>query len=127
MLFLTGRFDFDVDAGGQGQLVQRVDRFGRRLNDVDDPLVRANFKLLAGFFVDVRTGKNRIAFDPGGKRNRATNNGTGSFGRIDDFSCTLIKHGMIEGFHSNANNFLSESAHGQSPLVLSQIPNCQAT
>src|SRR5689334_21554157 len=40
-LMPAGRLDLDVDAGGQAQLIERLDRLGRRLNDVDHPLVSA--------------------------------------------------------------------------------------
>jgi hypothetical protein len=45
-------FDFDINAGGQTELIERLNRLGCGLNDVDQPLVRADFELLARFFID---------------------------------------------------------------------------
>ena len=48
------RFDLDVNAGWQIEFHQSVDGLRRRLKDVEQPLVRANFELLARLLVDVR-------------------------------------------------------------------------
>ena len=39
--------DFDVDAGGEIELHQCIDRLRRRIDDVEQALVRADFELLA--------------------------------------------------------------------------------
>src|SRR2546430_11378092 len=44
-------FDFHVDAGGQIQLRQGVHGLGPRIEDVDQPLVRLQLKLLAALLV----------------------------------------------------------------------------
>src|SRR5690242_12697357 len=46
MALLSG-LDLDVDAGGQVQLHERIERLLRRLEDVEEPLVSADFELLA--------------------------------------------------------------------------------
>ena len=48
------QLDLDVDAGGQIELHQRVDRLRRRLEDVEQPLVRPDLELLPRLLVDVR-------------------------------------------------------------------------
>ena len=46
-VFLASRgFDFYVDTSGKAQLIERLDRLGSRLHNVDQPLVGANLKLL---------------------------------------------------------------------------------
>jgi hypothetical protein len=67
------RLDLDVDAGRQIELHQRIDRLRRRLENVEQPLVRANLELLARFLVDVRRAQNRKFVDDGRKRNRTRN------------------------------------------------------
>jgi hypothetical protein len=39
--------DFDVNAGGNFEALQRLDRFGVGINDVDEALVNAHLKVLA--------------------------------------------------------------------------------
>lgn len=64
MTRLSGRgLDFDINASREAQFIQRFDRLGGCLDDVDQPLVSPNFELLTGLFVDRRTGQNGVAFD----------------------------------------------------------------
>ena len=46
-------FDFDVDAGCYWEDFEFVDGVGGGIEDVEDADVRAHFKLLAGFSIDV--------------------------------------------------------------------------
>src|SRR5437016_13899471 len=46
--------DLDVDAGGKVQLHERVDRLRRRVDDIEQALVRPHLELLARRVVDVR-------------------------------------------------------------------------
>ena len=39
--------DFDVNAGGNFEALQRLHRFGVGINDVDEALVNAHLKVLA--------------------------------------------------------------------------------
>src|SRR5260370_40076322 len=38
--------DLDIDAGSEIELHQSIDRLGRRIHDVEEPLVGTHFKLL---------------------------------------------------------------------------------
>ena len=51
--------DSDIDAGREIEFLEFVDRLGGRLEDVDEPLVRAGFELLHGLLVDVRGAVDR--------------------------------------------------------------------
>src|SRR5690242_6235382 len=55
------RLDLDVDPRRQAELVQRIDGLIRGLNDVDQPLVRADLELLPRLLVDVRAAEDRVA------------------------------------------------------------------
>ena len=59
-VFLPERLDLDVHAGRQVELHQRVDRLRRGLEDVDQPLVRADLELLARLLVDVRRAQDGL-------------------------------------------------------------------
>src|ERR1700760_1762025 len=47
----TALLDVHVDAGRQVDAHERVDRLGRRVEDVDEPLVRAHLEVLAAVLV----------------------------------------------------------------------------
>src|SRR5438105_15811485 len=51
--------DLDVHAGGEIELHQRIHRLRRRIDDIEQALVRAHFELLAAFLVDVRRSVHR--------------------------------------------------------------------
>ena len=46
--------DLDVDAGGEVESLERLDRLPGRLDDVEEALVDAHLEVLAGVLVDVR-------------------------------------------------------------------------
>src|SRR3954470_15894559 len=49
---VEGESDLDVQAGGKmAEALKRVDRLGRGLMNVDEPLVRADLKVLLGVLV----------------------------------------------------------------------------
>ena len=109
------RLDLNVDARRQRQLVQRVNRLAGRLNDVDQPLVGTNFKLLARLLVDMRAAKHGISLNPCRQRDRSVNDSSRSLGRVDDFRRRLVENGMVVRFHPNSNPFLTPTRHSKSP------------
>src|SRR5688500_20132844 len=57
MLGLPSELDLDVDAGGKVESHERVDGLRRRVDDVDESLVRTHLEVLAAVLVLVwRTG-----------------------------------------------------------------------
>jgi hypothetical protein len=56
------QLDFDIYAGWQVQFHQSVNCFSRRLVNVDNPAVRAGFKVFARIFVYV--GRSQQAVNP---------------------------------------------------------------
>src|SRR3546814_14678887 len=64
------QLDLDIDAGGEVELHQRVDRLRRRVDDVENPLMRTDLELLATLLVNMRPTQNRLALDAGRQRNR---------------------------------------------------------
>src|SRR3954466_14282060 len=62
--------DFDVHAGGEVELHQRVHRLRRRIDDIEHALVRADFELLARLLVDVRRAIDRELLDARRQRDR---------------------------------------------------------
>src|SRR5206468_6870268 len=95
--------DFDVDARRQVQLHQGVQRLLRRLEDVEQALVRPDLELLTRLLVDVRRTENRELVDLGGKRDRASHGGPGPLGGVDDLAGRLVQQAVIVGLQANAN------------------------
>src|SRR4051812_9770601 len=56
----SSELDFDVDAGGEIELHEGVDRLRGRVDDVEQTLVRPDFELLTRLLVDVRRAVDRI-------------------------------------------------------------------
>jgi hypothetical protein len=59
----SSELDFDVDTSSQVELHQRVHGLRRRVDDVQETLVRPDFELFTAFLVDVRTPQHRELLD----------------------------------------------------------------
>src|SRR5882757_4910255 len=70
LVLSDSELDLDVDAGGEIELHQRVHRLRRRVDDIEQALVRTHLELLAALLVDVRRAVDREFLDPGRQRNR---------------------------------------------------------
>ena len=104
--------DLDIDASRQTEFIERFDRLGGGLHNVDQPLVRADLELLARLLIDVRARQNGITLDARRQGNRTVNYRPSSLRRIDDLHRTLIQDPMIIRFHTDPDNFGSMSGHG---------------
>src|SRR6187397_3088648 len=93
---LLGQLDLYVHTRGQIELHQRVDRLRRRLNDVEQPLVRPHLELLARLLVDVRRTVDGELLDTRRKGDRTANECTRTARRVGDVASCLIEHSMIE-------------------------------
>src|SRR3954463_14357761 len=92
----TSDLDFDVDAGGEVELHQGIDRLRRRIDNVENALVGANFKLLARFLVDMRRTVDGVLLDPRRQWDRAAHAGAGALRGRDDLLGRRIEHTVIE-------------------------------
>src|SRR5229473_3062249 len=86
----------DVDAGGEIELHQRVHRLRRRIDDIEQALVRAHLELLAALLVDVRRSVDGEFLDPGRQRDRPAHLRAGALGGRHDLACRSIENAMIE-------------------------------
>jgi hypothetical protein len=110
-----GSLDLDVHAGRQAQLVQRLDGLDRRLHDVDQPLVGADFELLPGLFVHMRAGQDRVPLHARRQGNWAMDDRAGPLGRIHDLRRALVQDGVIVCLHPDTYKFARLASHGESP------------
>src|SRR5688500_9886875 len=99
----SGQLDLHVDAGGEIELHQRVDRLRRRLHDVEQPFVGADLELLARLLVDVRRAVHGKLLDTRRQRNGAANERARAPGGVRDVAGRLVEHPMIERLQANAD------------------------
>lgn len=111
----TRSLDFNINASGQAQLIERFDCLCCRLHDVDQPLMRADLELLAGFLVDMRTRLYRVSLDTRRQGNRPMHNRASPLRRIDNLGRALIQNRVIVRFHPDSNYFTSMTSHGSPP------------
>src|SRR6185295_5078006 len=92
------KLDLDVDACSQVELHQRVHGLGCRIDDVQKPLVRADFELFATLLVDVRRAVHREAFDARRQRDRTSHLRAGTLRRVHDLLGGVVENPVVEGF-----------------------------
>ena len=102
-MLLAERLDLDIDAGRKIQLHQRVDRLRCRLEDVDQPFVRAELELLARLLVDVRRAEDRPLVLFRRQRNRSGQPRSGTPRRVDDLGGLLVQHPVVVGLQADAD------------------------
>src|ERR1017187_2976818 len=98
------RLDFDVHTGRQVELHQRIDRLLGRLQNVQEPFVRPDFKLLARLLIHVRRAQNSCDTAGSRQRNRTGDCCAGPFRGVHDFRRRLIQHTVIVCFQTDANS-----------------------
>src|SRR5580765_464895 len=101
--FKKSELDFDVDAGGQVELHQRVDGLRGRIDNVEQALVGAHLELLAALLVHVRRTVDGELLDAGRQRNGSANLCTGTLRRVHDLAGRRIEDSMVERLESDAN------------------------
>jgi len=98
-----GEFNFNVDAGGEIELHQRVDRLRRRLHDIEQPLVGSHLELLARLLVDVRRTVDGEFLNSRRQWDWTADQGTRSPSRVGDVASSLVEHSVIEGLQANTD------------------------
>ena len=91
------QLDFDVDAGRQVELHQRVDRLRRGIDDVEKTLVSPDFELFAALLVYMRGPVDGETLDACGQRNGTAYLCACAFCRVDDFPRRIVEDAVIEG------------------------------
>src|SRR5437763_139325 len=115
--------DFDVNAGGEVELHQRVHGLRCRVDNVEKALVRAHLELLAALLVDVRRTVDGELLQASRKRNGSANLSSGPFRRIHDLTRRRIENPMVERLEADANIlavhlvFLSHRHHPRRRLI----------
>src|SRR2546430_966333 len=95
--------DLDVHAGRQVELHERVQGLLGGIEDVEEPLVRADLELLARLLVDVRRAQHAVLVDLGGQRDGPRHLGARALGRVDDLAGRLVQQPVIVGLEADAD------------------------
>src|SRR6185295_18171683 len=98
--------DFDVDARSQRESHQGVDRLRARIQDVDEPLVRADLELLPAVLVDEGRAEDGELLDARGQRHRTDDIRAGPLGRLDDLGRRLIEQPVVVGLEADPDPLL---------------------
>ena len=83
-------FDGDVHARRKIELFQFVHGLGGRVENVNQPLVRALFESFLRLLVPMRRALNGEALDAGRERDGAGDAGAGAFDGVGDFARRLV-------------------------------------
>src|SRR5690242_8563866 len=95
--------DVDVDTGRKVDAHQRVDGLRRRVEDVDQPLVRAHLEVLPRVLVLVRGADDAIHVLLGRQRHRTYNAGTRADDGLDDLARRRVDSLMVVGLKPDAD------------------------
>src|ERR1051326_3254902 len=95
--------DLHVDARGEVELAEGVDRLLRGLEDVEQALVGADLELLARLLVDVGGPVHGEALDVGWQRNRPRDPPARATYGVDDLAHRLIEQPVIVRLQPNAD------------------------
>src|SRR5260370_31259457 len=118
-MFLAKCFNLHIHSRRQIELHQRIDRLLRRLQNIQQPLVRADFKLLPRLFIHVRRPQHAVLVLHRGQGNRSRDLRAGTFCRLHDLARRLIQNAVVVGFQSNANSLFSSHCSLSLPLPAS--------
>src|SRR5579859_7531934 len=108
--------DLDIDAGGEVELHQRVYGLRCRIDDIDHPLMGADFELLARLLIDVRRAQHGELLDPGRQRDRPSHPSAGAAGGLHDLAGRLVEHAMIVSPQADAYVLAVHQSFPASPL-----------
>src|SRR5437764_9574691 len=121
---LVERLDLHIHAGRQIELHERVYRLLRRLQDIDQALVRADLESLARFLVYVRRPQHAILVLHRGQRNGPRHLGAGAARRLHDLAGGLVEHAVIVGLQPDANSLSYHISSLKELAVRSPRLNC---
>jgi hypothetical protein len=81
----------------------RVHGLRRRLDNIEQPAMRAHLELLATFLVDVRRAIHGEPLDMRGQRDWSANPGTRALGGVHDLFRAVVQHAMIVRLEPDAD------------------------
>ena len=95
--------DLNINTSGKIQLLELINSTGSGINDIEEALVCANFKLVSSLFVDVNRAINGKFFDPCWQRDRAGDFGSSALGGPDNHDGGAIDGPVVECAEADAD------------------------
>src|ERR1022692_5065930 len=93
------------------EALERVDRLGRRLVDVDQPLVRTDLEVLAGVLVLERRADHAVHVLLRGQRHGTRDGRAGARRRLDDLLGRCLDRRVVIRLQANADFVLGDGCH----------------
>src|SRR5690554_3998416 len=109
MCVLPSELDLDIDTSRQIEAHERVDRLRRGIDDVNEPLVSAHFKMLAAVFVLVRRTDHTEHVLLRWQWHWASHTGAGTGHGVDDLFRRRVNDLVVVGLEPDTD-FLSRHA-----------------
>ncbi len=110
--------DRDVDARGEIELFQLVNRLGRGFDNIDQPFVGALLESLLGLFVRMRRALHGEALNSGREGDRTSDAGAGAFDGIRNIAGGLVYDAMVISLETNTNALSSHTKNNCLLMVL---------
>src|SRR5204862_1202491 len=108
----SNQLDLDIHTGREVvESLERVDRLRRRLEDVDQALVRPDLEVLARVLVLEGTADHAVAVLLRRQRHGARDRGARAGGRLDDLTSCLLDRRRVVGLEPDAELVLREGCH----------------
>src|SRR5579864_1237518 len=107
LVLFSERLNLHIHASGQIELHQRVHRLLRRLENVEQTLVRADLELLPRFFVHVRRTQHAVLVLHRGQRNRPGYLRARAPRRFHNLAGGLVEDAVVVSLQPDANSFFS--------------------
>src|SRR5450830_831166 len=119
------QLDFDVDTSRQVELHQSVNSLVRRVHDVHQTLVGADFELVAAGLVDVRRTQDVETLHAGRQGHGALDDRAGALGGVNDLGSRLVDQLVVERLQADADFLLG--GHDDSFVRSTQMSRILAT
>src|SRR3954469_24926908 len=103
IVMVPSELDLDVDPGRQVEAHQGVDGLRGRVDDVDEPLVRAHLEVLPAVLVLLRGADDHVHVLLGRQRHRAGHTGTRAGHRVDDLARRRVDDLVVVGLEPDAD------------------------
>ncbi len=95
--------DFGVDASWQGEILQRINRLGRSVGDVNQALVNFHFESFTTGLVDVWRLHNGESAALGWQGYWAGDGRASADSGVNDLFCALVDHAVIIGLEADTD------------------------
>ena len=114
--------DLNINTSGEIQLLELIYGAGSGINDVEEPLVCANLKLVGSLFIHVNRTINGKFFDPCWQRDRAGDFSSSALSSLDNLDSGAIDSPVVKCAKADADFLIhDEKVSGGMIIILSWL------